>query len=173
MQTAQAAATDEGDLSLASECVSEAADDTAAGTQTSGFLPAEPAQVVSHHTAALVLTAQAELQPNAAQSSTVEAAPSAAAHFPDSFHTLGRDSNADLPAVVAQHDAAAAAAAWGIWSACAASTSSPAGDSAKLDVDDAARAFCSAELITLEEMFDLVVLLGCAESALIGKLCTA
>ena len=53
------------------------------------------------------------------------------------------------------------------------STSSPAGDSAKLDVDDAARAFCSAELITLEEMFDLVVLLGCAESALIGKLCTA
>lgn len=125
VQTAQAAATEEGDLSLATECVSEAADDTAAGIQTSGFLPAEPAQVVSHHTAALALTAQAELQPNAAQSSTVEAAPSAAAHFPDSFHTLERDSNADLPAVVAQHDAAAAAAAWGIWSACAAQHKQP------------------------------------------------
>ena len=158
VQTAQAAATDEGGLSLATECVSEAADDIAAGTQTSGFLPAEPAQVVSHHSAAMALTAQAELQPNAAQSSTVEAAPSAAAHFPDSFRTLERDSNADLPAVVAQHDAAAAV----IWSACVASTSSPAGDNAKLDVDDAAKAFCSAELITLEEMFDPMVLLGSA-----------
>ena len=58
VQTAQAAATDEIVISLATECVSEAVDDAAAGPQTSGFLPAEPAQVVSQQYAAVALTLQ-------------------------------------------------------------------------------------------------------------------
>ncbi|DBB01822.1 TPA: hypothetical protein ACH3X1_000433 [Trebouxia sp. C0004] len=101
-ETAQAAATDEGAHLLAIECVSEAADDAAAETQISSCLPAEPAQVLSQQSAAT---------------------PTAAADFQDSFRALERDSDADLPAVIAQHDAAAP----GVQSAPAASTSSPAG----------------------------------------------
>lgn len=170
VQTAQAAATDEIIISLATECVSEAVDDTAAGPQTSGFLPAEPAQVVSQQYAAVALTAEAEVRLTVAEFPTVEVATAAAADFQDSFHAQERDSDADLPAVIEQHDAAAAAAAWGVQSAPAASTDSLAGDIVKVDGDDAARAICSAELITIGDIFDPMVLLGSAESALIGKL---
>ena len=171
VQTAQAASTNNAVVSLAKEGVSEAVDDTAAGTETSSCLPADPAQVLSQHHAAVALTAEAEVQLHAAESSTVEDASSAAADIQDSFHALERVSAADLPAVMAQHDAAAAAAARGVQSAPTASTDSLAGDGGKLDGDDAARAFCSAELITLGAIFDPMVLLGSAELALQGKLC--
>lgn len=169
---AAAAATHEGALSLATEGVPGAADDAAAEPQVSGFLPAEPAQVLSQHHAAVALTAEAQVQPTAAESPTVEVAASAAADFQDSFRALKRDSDADLPAVIQQHDASAAAAAWGVQSAPPASTNSLAGDSVKLVGDHAARAFCSVELITLGEIFDPMVLLGSAESAVTGTVCT-
>lgn len=172
VQTAQAAATNEGALRLATECVSEDADDTAAEPQTSSCLLAEPAQVLSQQYAAVALTAEAEVQPTAAESSTVEDAPSATADFQDSLHAQERDSYADQPAVIGQPDAAGAAAAWGVQSAPAASTNSLADDSVKLDGDDAARAFCSADLIIVGEIFDPMVLLGSAELALTGRLCT-
>ncbi len=171
VQTAQAAATD-GGLSLATECVSETADDAAAGTQTSSFPPAAPAQVLSQHYAAVALTAETEVQLDAAECPRVDVAPSAAADFRDSFRALERDSDADLPAVIAQPDAAAAAAAWGVQSAPAASTNSLAGDTIKLGGDAAAQVLSSAELITIGDIFDPMVLLGSAESALTGKLCT-
>ncbi|DBA66995.1 TPA: hypothetical protein ACH3X2_002103 [Trebouxia sp. C0005] len=60
---------------------------------------------------------------------TVEDTSSAAADFQDSFHALERDSDADVPAVTAQHDAAA----WDVQSASVASANSLAGDSIKLD----------------------------------------
>ena len=168
VQTAQAAAADEGHLSLATECVSEAAVDAAAETQTSSCLPAEPAQVLSQQYAAVALTAEAEVQPSAAESSTVEDASSAFADFQDNFYALKRDSDADLPAVIEQQDAAAAAAARDVQSAPAASTNSLAGDTVRLVGDDAARAFGSAALITVGDIFDPMVLLGSAESPLTG-----
>lgn len=171
-QTAQAAAIDEGGLRLVTVDVIQATDDAAAETQTSSFPSAETAQVLSQRFAAVALTAEAEVQPTAAEFSRLELAPSAAADFQDSFQAQERVSDADLPAVMVQHDAVAAAAAWGVQSASAASTNSPAGDIIKLHGDDAARAFCSAELITLGEIFDPMVLLGSAELALKGKLCT-